>query len=137
MVTDTSLQPEPCGGITNTEDGSDIPTGLTAGPRAAYGHGFIVILVNSGASRHDSDDAIIPELRDSLVDHKVLEVPQTMLSAAWGQLNDIAQGVFQGHVIDDKGMRRMVGRSCLNAPRQGRNLFSVQQAIRNGVVSIF
>ena len=45
--------------------------------------------------------------------------------------------MLRGHVIDDKGVRRLIQLSCLTVPGLGRNLFSVKQAARNGVVSIF
>ena len=52
-------------------------------------------------------------------------------------MNVTAQGVLRGHVIDDKGVRQLFKLSCLIVPGLGRNLFSVKQAARNGVVPIF
>ena len=54
-----------------------------------------------------------------------------------GGLNGIVQRVLRGHVIDDRRLRRLVQLSCLIVPGLGRNLFSVKQAARTGVVSIF
>ena len=47
------------------------------------------------------------------------------------------QGVLRGHVINDKGLRRLIQLSCLIVSDLGRNLLSVKQAARNDVVSIF
>ena len=52
-------------------------------------------------------------------------------------MNGIVQRVLRGHVIDDRRLRRLVQLSCLIVPGLGRNLFSVKQAARTGVVSIF
>ena len=52
-------------------------------------------------------------------------------------MNGTAQGVLRGHVIDDKGVRRLIKLLHLIVPGLGRNLFAVKQAARNGVVSIF
>ena len=45
--------------------------------------------------------------------------------------------LLRDHVVDDKGMRRLMQFSCLIVPGLGRNLFSVKHAARNGVASIF
>ena len=52
-------------------------------------------------------------------------------------MNSTAQGVLRGHVVDNNGVRRLIQLSCLTVPGIGRNPFSVKQAVRNGVVSIF
>ena len=44
------------------------------------------------------------------------------------ELNGTAQGVLRGHVIDGKGVRRIIQLSCLIVPGLGRSLFSVKQA---------
>ena len=45
--------------------------------------------------------------------------------------------MLKGHVVDDKGVQWSIQRSCLTVPGLGRNLFSVKQAARNCLVSIF
>ena len=45
--------------------------------------------------------------------------------------------MLQGHVVDNKGVQRSIQFPCLTVPGLGRNLFSVKQAARNGLVSIF
>ena len=64
-------------------------------------------------------------------------MPRKHSTAVGGGLNSTAQGVLRGHVIDDKGVRRLIQLSCLIVPGLGRNLFSVKQAARNGVVCMF
>ena len=75
--------------------------------------------------------------RDRLEEYKVLNVPRKFSTARGGGLNGTAQGVLRGHVIDDKGVRRLIQLSCLIAPGLGRIRFSVKQAARNGVVCMF
>ena len=68
----------------------------------------------------------------------VLDVPRKLsTTGVGGGLNGTAQGVLRGHVIDDKGVRRLFRLSCLIVPGLGRNLFSVKQAARYDVMSIF
>ena len=45
--------------------------------------------------------------------------------------------MLQDHVADEKGVRRSAQISSLIVPGLGRNLFSVKQAARNDVVSVF
>ena len=59
------------------------------------------------------------------------------LNRRGGELNDTTQGLLRGHVIDNKGVRRFIQLSCLIVPGLGRHLFSVKQAARNGVISVF
>ena len=47
------------------------------------------------------------------------------------------QGLLRGHIIDARGVQRLIQISVLIVSGLGRNLFSVKQASRNGVVSIF
>ena len=111
--------------------------GPTAGRQARCNNASVNVLVDSGASRHQFDDAIIPRMRDRLGDNKILGTPKTSSTAGGGELMGTAQGLLRGNLIDDKGVRRLVHLSCLVVPGLGRNLFSVKQAARNGIVSIF
>ena len=137
MITDTYGQPEIRGGITSTEDGSALTVGPAARSRTGCSNDSVNVLVDRGASGHYFDDAIIPGFRDRLEEYEVLDVPRKISTAGGGGLNGIAQGVLRGHVNDDKGVRRLIQLSWLIVPGLGRNLFSVKQAVRNGVVSIF
>ena len=136
MVKNTYGQPEVFRGITSLEDGSALTIGPTARPRTGRSNDSVYMLVDSGASGHYFDDAIIPAIRDRLEEYKVLDVPRKIATAGGGESNGTAQGALRGHVIGDKGVRRLIQLSCLIVPGLGRNLFSVKQAARNGVVSI-
>ena len=92
--------------------------------------------MDCGASGPYFDDAIIPRLRDRLEEYKVLDVPRKISTPGGRGPNGTAQGALRGHVIDGKRGRRLIQLSCLIVPGLGRNLFSVKQAARNGVVSI-
>ena len=137
MVKNTYGQPEVCGGITSTEDGSALTIGPTAKPWTGCSNDSLNVLVDSGASGHYFDDAINPGFRGRREEYKVLDVPRKISTAGGGELNGTAQGVLRGHVIDDKGVRRLIQLSCLIVPGLVGNLFSVKQAARNGVVSVF
>ena len=65
---------------------------------------------------HYFDDDIIPGLRDRQEDYKVFDVPRKISTAGGLELNGIAQGVLQGHAIDDKGVRRLIQLSCQVSP---------------------
>ena len=93
--------------------------------------------MDCGASGPYFDDTIIPRLRDRLEEYKVLDVPRKISTPGGRGPNGTAQGALRGHVIDGKRGRRLIQLSCLIVPGLGRNLFSVKQAARNGVVSIF
>ena len=65
-VKNTYGQPDVFGGITSTEDGSALTIGPTASPRTGCSNDSVNVLVDSGASGHYFDDAIIPGFRDRL-----------------------------------------------------------------------
>ena len=75
MVKNTYGQPKVFGGITSLEDGSALTIGPTARPRTGRSNDSVYMLVDSGASGHYFDDAIIPAIRDRLEEYKVLDVP--------------------------------------------------------------
>ena len=116
--------------------GSDLTIGPTAKPRTCCSNDSVNVLVDSGAPGHYFDDAIIPGFRDRQQEYKVLDVPRNVSTAGGGGENGTAQGLLRGHVVDDKGVRRLIQISCLIVPGLRRNLFSVKQAERNDVVSI-
>ena len=73
MVKNTYGQPKVFGGITSTEDGSDLTIGPTTRPGTGCSNDSVNVLVESGASGHYFDDAIITGFRDRLKEYKVLE----------------------------------------------------------------
>ena len=101
-VRNTYGQSEVFGGITSTEDGSVLTIGPIARPRTGCNNNSVNFLVDSDASGHYFDDAIIPGFRDRLEEYKALDMPRKISTAGGGRLNGTAQGVLQGHVIDDK-----------------------------------
>ena len=84
MVKNTYGQPEVFGGITCTEDGSALTISPTARPRTGCSNYSVDVLVDSRASGHYFDDAIIPGFRDRLEEYKVLDVPRKISTAGGG-----------------------------------------------------
>ena len=76
MVKNTYGQPEVFGDIASTEDGSALTIGPTARPRTGCSNGSVNVLVDSSASGHSFDDAIIPEFPDRMEEYKALDVPR-------------------------------------------------------------
>ena len=106
--TNTKGQPEPFGGITSAEDGSALKAGPAAVPWNSGSNGLVNVLVDSGASGHYFDDAIIPGLRSKLDNYQVLDVPRIITTAGGHQLEGIAQGLLRGNIIDGTGAQRLV-----------------------------
>ncbi|CAN0098703.1 unnamed protein product [Sphacelaria rigidula] len=94
-------------------------------------------MVDSGTSGHYFDDTLIPGLRYKLHNYQELAAPRTITTAGGHHLAGVGKGLLRGHIQDGEGVKRLVQISCLVVPGLGRNLFSVKQATRNGVVSIF
>ncbi|CAM9267084.1 unnamed protein product [Sphacelaria rigidula] len=94
-------------------------------------------MVDSGASGHYFDDTLIPGLRYKLHNYQELAIPRTITTAGGHQLAGVGKGLLRGHIQDGEGVKLLVQILCLVVPSVGRNLFSVKQATRNGVVSIF
>ena len=122
MVKNTYGWPEVFGGITSAEDGSALTIGPTARPRAGCINGSVNVLVDSGASGRYFNDAIIPGFWDRLEEHKVLDGPRKISTAGRAGLKGTAQGMLRGHVVHDKGVRRIMQISCLIVSGLGRNL---------------
>ena len=84
MIKNTCGQPKVFGGITNTVDGSAFTIGPTARPRTGCSNDSVNMLVDSGASGHHLDDAIIPRFRDRLEELKVLNVSRKISTDGGG-----------------------------------------------------
>ena len=136
-LTNTSGQPETFGGIANAEDGLALAV-VPAAERWNRGSNSLVsVMVDSEASGHYFDDALIPRLRYRLENYQELAVRRYITTAGGHQLEGGGQGLLRGHIIDAQGVQRLIQISVLVVPGLGRNLFSVKQASRNGVVSMF
>ena len=83
-VKNTYGQPEVFGGITSTEDGSALTVVPTARPRTGCSNDSENVQVDSEASEHCFDDAIIPGFWGGLKEYKVLNVPRKISTAGEG-----------------------------------------------------
>lgn len=103
MVINTYGQPDVVGGVTSTDDRSALTTGPTPRPRTRCRNDPVNVLVDSDASGHSLDNAIIARVRDRLNDYKVLDVPRKRPTAR--ELNGTEQRVLPADVVvDDKGV---------------------------------
>ncbi|CAM9166972.1 unnamed protein product, partial [Sphacelaria rigidula] len=93
-------------------------------------------MVDSGASEHYCDDTFILGLRHKFYNDQELAISRK-ITAGGHQLAGVGKGLLRGHIKDDGRIKRLVQISCLVVPGLGRNLFSVKQATKKGVVSIF
>ena len=135
--TNTSGQPETFGGITNAEDGLTLVAVPAAEKWNRGSNSLVSVMVDSGASGHYFDDALTLRLRCRLENYQELAIRRYITTAGGHQLEGAGQGLLRGHIIDAQGVERLIQISVLIVPGLGRNLFSVKQASRNGVISIF
>ena len=136
-LTNASGQPENFGGITNAEDGVALAVIPAAEKLNRGSNSLVSVMVDSGASVHYFDNALIPGLRYRLDNYQELAIRRYITTAGGHKLEGAGQGLLRGHIIDAQGVQGLIQISVLIVPGLGRNLFSVQQASRNGVVSIF
>ena len=95
------------------------------------------LMVDSGASGHYFDDAIIRDLKHRLQDYVHLTKLRKIFNAGGAMLDGTAEGVLQGLTIDDNG-NPILGRvDIVVVPGIGRNLFSVMTADKKGIAPIF
>ena len=98
---------------------------------------LVTIMVDSRASGHYFDDAIIYGLKHRL-QHKVhLAKPHKILTAGGVLLYRATKGILQGFVTDNYGNQTLVRVDIVVVPRIGRNLFSGMTAAKTGIVTIF
>ena len=95
------------------------------------------LMVDSGASGHYFDDAIIRDLKHRLQDYVHLPTPRKIFTAGGTMLDGTAEGVLQGLVADDNGNQILVWVVIVVVPGIGRNLFSVMTATKKGITTIF
>ena len=97
---------------------------------------FVIIMVDSGASDHFFDDAIIRDLKLCLQGYAHLATPRKILTARGALLDVTAEGVLQGLIADNYGNQILVRVDTVVVPGMGHNLFSVITAPKKGIVAI-
>ena len=94
-------------------------------------------MVDSGASGHYFDNAIIRNLKHRLQDYEHVTTPRKILTAGGAMLDGTAEGVLQDLVTDDNGNQILVGVDIVGVPGIGRNRFLVRTAAKKGIVTVF
>ena len=103
-LTNTSGQPETFGGITNAEDGLALAVVPAAEKWNRGSNSVVSVMVDSGASGHYFDDALIPGLRYRLDNYQELAIRRWITTAGGHQLEGAGQGLLLGHIIDAQGV---------------------------------
>ena len=98
---------------------------------------FVIIIVDSGASDHFFDDAIIRDLKHCLQGYAHLATPRKILTARGALLDVTAESVLQGLTADNYGNQILVRVDTVVVPGMGRNLFSVMTGAEKVIVVIF
>ena len=83
-------------------------------------------MVDSGASGHYFDDALIPRLRHRLDNYQALAIRRWITTAGGHQLEEAGLGLLRGHSIGVQGLKCLTRLSVLAGPDVGRDLFSVK-----------
>ena len=76
-------------------------------------------MVESGASGHYFDDALIPGLRYRLDNYQELAIRRWITTAGGHQLEDAGQGLLWGHIIDALEVQRPIQIPVLIVPGLG------------------
>ena len=125
--TNINWQTESFGGIINAEDG----LALAAVPAAEkWNRGsirLVSVMVDSGASGHYFDDALINGLRCILDSYEALALRRLITTAGTHQLEEAGLGLVRDHSIGAQGLKCLTRLSVLAGPDVGRDLFSVNQ----------
>ena len=95
------------------------------------------LMVDSRASGHYFDDAIIRDLKHRLQDYVHLTTPRKILTAGGAMLDGTPEGVLQGLATNGNGNQIFVRVDIVVVPGIGRNLFSVMTAPKKGIATIF
>ena len=91
------------------------------------------LMVDSGASDHYFDDAIMRYLKYRLQDNMHLATPRKILTTGGAILDGTAEGVLQGLVTDHYGNQILVRVNIVVVPEIRRNLFSVMTAAKRAL----
>ena len=93
--------------------------------------------MDSGASGHYFDNAIIRDLNHRLQDYVYLARPHKILTAGQALLDGTAEDVLQGLITDDYGNQIHLQVDIVVVPGIGCKLSSVMTAAKKSVVAIF
>ena len=94
-------------------------------------------MVDSGASGHFFNDAIIWDLKHRLQDYVRLTTPRKILTARGAMLDGTVESVLQGLVPKGYGNQIFARIDIVMVPRIERNLFSVITVTKKSIVTIF
>ena len=107
-LTNTSGQPETFGGITNAEDGLALAVVPAAEKWNCGSNSLVSVMVDSGASGHYFDDALIPRLRYRLDNYQELSIRRYITTSGGHQLEGAGLGLLRDHIIDAQGVQRLI-----------------------------
>ena len=97
----------------------------------------LTMLVDSGAAHNFVDPMLTPWLQEFMTYYRVLSVPHTIVTAGQHVGQGVSTGTVRGTISDDGGLERVVSFHAVVVPEMGANLFSVTEAMRKGVATIF
>ena len=128
-------------GMANDEEPGEKALGaspsVTVTSEDSVNSNLATLMVDSGASGHYFDDAIIRDLKHRLQDYVHLTKPRKILTAGGAMLDGTVEGVLQGLITDDNGNQILVRVDIVVVPGIERNLFSVMTAAKKGITTIF
>ena len=94
---------------------------------------LVTIMVDTRASSHEFDDAIIRDPKHRLQYGVYLATPRKILPVGGALLDGTAEGVLQGLVTDDNGNQFLTRVNSVGLPGIGRNLFSVMASVKKAL----
>ena len=115
-------------GMANEE--GPVEKALIASYSTAINSNLVTFMVNSGASGHYFDDAMIRAIKHRLQDYVYLTPPRKILATERAMLGDTAESVMQGLVNDNYGNQILLRVDIVVVPGIGHNLFSVMTAAK-------
>ena len=105
-------------------------------PEDSVNSNFATLIMDSGASGHYFNDAIIRNLKPHLQNYVHLTTPRKILTAGGALSKGTAEGVLQGLVTDDNGDQILVRVDIVMVLGIGRKLFSVMTVAKKRIVTI-
>ena len=96
----------------------------------------LTLLVDSGATHNFVDPFLTPWLQEFVTDYSVLSAPHNIVTAGQHVVQGVATGTVRGTISDD-GLERVLSFHAVVVPGMGVNLFSVTEAMRKGIATIF